>query len=69
VTIMSQLVPIVHGAELVGPIPAELQSYIGFRAGIGTAAKEAAAAKALIEFLRSPAATSVIKDHGLEAFP
>ena len=51
---ISAFVP-VPGAELLGPLPPELQSYIGYSAGVGTAAKEAEAGKALINFLKAPA--------------
>jgi molybdate transport system substrate-binding protein len=58
----------VPGAELLGPLPAELQSYIGYSAGVGTAAKEAEAGKALINFLKAPAAVPVLKAKGMEPF-
>ena len=54
------------GVELVGPFPPELQSYLVFIAGVSTAAEQPEAAKALIRFLRSPAAVAVIKAKGLE---
>jgi hypothetical protein len=41
----------VPGAELLGPLPPELQSYIGYSAGVGTAAKEAEAGKRPHQFL------------------
>jgi molybdate transport system substrate-binding protein len=53
------------GVELVGPLPAELQTYISFTAGVSTGAKEAEAAQALIKFLTSPAAVAVIKAKGM----
>ena len=56
----------VPGAELLGPLPPELQSYIGYSAGVGTAAKEAEAGKALINFLKAPAAIPVLKAKGME---
>src|SRR5262245_41245194 len=40
------------GVELHGPLPADLQSYVGYTGGIGAAAKEAKAGKAFIEFLK-----------------
>lgn len=54
------------GIDLVGPIPAELQRYIQFAAGIGAGAKEPQAAAALIKFLTAPAAGSVLKAKGME---
>ena len=54
------------GLELVGPLPAELQRYSVFTAGIATDAKQPEAARALIKFLRSPAAVAVIKAKGME---
>lgn len=53
-----------RGVELVGPVPAEIQSYIDLTAGLNAAAKEPEAGKALIDFLRSDAATPVIKAKG-----
>jgi molybdate transport system substrate-binding protein len=41
----------VPGVDVVGPIPPELQTHIGFAAGLGVAAKQPQAAKALIAFL------------------
>jgi molybdate transport system substrate-binding protein len=52
--------------ELVGPLPAELQTYIGFSVGLSTTAKDPEAAKALINFLRSETAIPAIKAKGLE---
>ena len=66
ITVMSQLKPIVVGAELVGPVPKELQTYIGFAAGIGAAAKDPEAARALTAFLATPAVASLLKDYGLD---
>jgi molybdate transport system substrate-binding protein len=56
----------VPSAELLGPLPPELQSYIGYSAGVGTAAKEAEAGKALINFLKAPGAVPVLKAKGME---
>ena len=54
------------GVELAGPIPAELQSYISFAAGVATNSHSADAAKALIKFITSPAATPTLKSKALE---
>ncbi|OFW09366.1 MAG: hypothetical protein A3H27_13650 [Acidobacteria bacterium RIFCSPLOWO2_02_FULL_59_13] len=62
----NELLSFFSGVELVGPLPPELQSYLVFIAGVSTAAEQPEAAKALIRFLRSPAAVAVIKAKGLE---
>jgi molybdate transport system substrate-binding protein len=54
------------GAELVGPLPPELQSYIDFPAAIGAGAKQPKAAEELIKFLKGPAAIPVIRSKGME---
>ena len=54
------------GVELAGPIPAELQSYISFAAGVATNSHNADAAKALIKFIISPAAAQTLKAKGVE---
>jgi molybdate transport system substrate-binding protein len=54
------------GAELAGPLPAEIQIYTVFEAGVSAAAKEGEAAKAFVQFLTAPAAAPVIKAKGLE---
>jgi molybdate transport system substrate-binding protein len=56
---------IAPGVELAGSFPAELQQELLFTAAIAQASKEADAANALITFLRSPAATAVIKAKGM----
>jgi molybdate transport system substrate-binding protein len=53
-----------RGVELVGPLPAEIQSYIDATAGLSAAAKEPEAGKAFIAFLTSDAAIPVIKAKG-----
>src|SRR4051794_20039227 len=53
------------GLDVVGPFPAELQQDVVFTAAVGSETKEAAAAKALIEYLKSPAAVSIIKSRGM----
>ena len=51
---------------VVGPIPSELQTHIDFAAGLGVAAKQPEAAKALIAFLSAPAAAATLKAKGVE---
>jgi molybdate transport system substrate-binding protein len=55
-----------RGVELVGPLPAEIQSYVSLTAALSTAAKEPEAGKAFIAFLTSDAAMAVIKAKGWE---
>ena len=65
VQMISELMP-VPGVEVVGPLPPGLQTLTVFSAGVGTNAANPAAAKQLILFLSSPAATPVLREAGLE---
>src|SRR5262245_47305975 len=56
----------VPGVDLVGPIPEELQTKIGFAAGLSASAKERDAAQALIRFLSAPAAAPTLKANGVD---
>jgi molybdate transport system substrate-binding protein len=62
---ISEIMP-VKGVEVLGPLPAELQSYVVMAAGVGTGAKEGAAATELVKFLKSPDHLPVIKAKGME---
>ena len=62
---MSELIP-VHGIDIVGPLPDELQKITVFSAGIASASREPEAGKALIKFLASPAARGEIVKSGLD---
>ena len=59
-------VPLVHGVEILGPLPGDLQNYLHFQASVGASAKDAAGAKKVIQFLTSPAAAPVLKAKGME---
>src|SRR5215475_42349 len=65
VHIVQELMP-VSGIEIVGPLPGDLQDTIVFSAAILTGAKDIAAAKALVDFLRTPESAKVIKAKGME---
>jgi molybdate transport system substrate-binding protein len=56
------------GVAVLGPFPPELQDYIVYTAGIGTASKEPEAAQALINLLRTEGAASVMNATGLDPF-
>ena len=55
-----------EGIDYAGPYPGDLQSYIGFSAGLSAKAGNAEAAKAFIDFLSAPAAAPTIKKHGMD---
>lgn len=55
----------VPGVDVVGPLPAELQTVTVFSLGLATEAKAADAARAFIQFLAGPAAAPVYKAKGL----
>lgn len=54
------------GVQLVGPLPAEIQSYITFTAGVSTTASSTRAARDLLAFLMSTRAVAVIEAQGME---
>ena len=60
-----QVLVSVAGIEIVGPLPGDLQDNIVFAAAIMTGAKNADS-EDLVEFLRTPEATEVIKAKGME---
>jgi len=64
-TQISEILPYAN-AELVGPLPSDVQSYTYFSAAVSVASKEVDAAKAFIKFLATPAALAVIKTKGME---
>jgi len=62
---ISEILP-VKGITLVGPLPAEIQNYTVYAAGLGANGKAGDAAKALLEALSGPAAATVLKSKGME---
>jgi molybdate transport system substrate-binding protein len=65
IQLISEIVS-VSGAELLGPLPGELQAMNEIWAGLVTTAREPDAAKALFRFLASPAGAAAIKAAGME---
>jgi molybdate transport system substrate-binding protein len=62
---ISEILP-VKGAVLVGPLPADIQNFTVYSAGVGAAAKDAPAASAFVKFLSGPHALPIIKDKGMQ---
>ena len=63
---ISEIVP-VREVTLVGPLPAEIQNYTVYAAGLGANAKDSDAARALIKALTGAGAADVLKSKGMEA--
>jgi molybdate transport system substrate-binding protein len=64
ITQISEILPYA-GAELIGPLPAEVQLYTVYPAAVAADTKAPDAAKALIKLLTGPAAIAVLKAKGL----
>jgi molybdate transport system substrate-binding protein len=56
----------VAGVDVIGELPPELQKKIPYSAGVAAKAKDAATARALVTFLKSPAAQDVLKKKGMD---
>ena len=62
---VAELLP-VPGIDFVAEMPGELQKHIPYSAGIPAKAKDAATARAMVQFLRSEPALTVLKQKGME---
>ena len=65
---ISEILP-VKGVTLVGPLPAEIQNYTTYAAGLSANARDAAAAKALVQALAGSMAAPVLKSKGMDGSP
>ena len=65
ITLISEILPI-SGLELAGPLPFEFQSYVSFAAGVGSGARSAEGARALIAFLSGPDSRPTFAARGIE---
>jgi molybdate transport system substrate-binding protein len=65
---MQQIVAIlpVKGAELVGPLPGELQNIIVYAAGIAAGSEQSGTARALVAFMATPDVVRMIRAKGME---
>jgi molybdate transport system substrate-binding protein len=63
-----QLSELMHleGIDVIGPMPPGLEIVTTFSGGICTASTQAAAARALLDFIRSPAADEAKRRHGMQ---
>jgi molybdate transport system substrate-binding protein len=62
---ISEILP-VKGVTLVGPLPADIQSYTIYAAALGADAKAADVARDLLKVLTGPAAAEVLKSKGMD---
>ena len=68
VVVVASRISGVKGVQLVGLIPRELQTWIGFAAGVSGDSANAEAARALVRFLTAPAAEPTLRAAGIEPF-
>ena len=68
VVVVASRISGVPGVQLVGGIPQELQTWIGFTAGVAAAAKEPQAARAMLRYFTAPEAGAILKAAGIEPF-
>jgi molybdate transport system substrate-binding protein len=62
---ISEILP-VAGATLVGPLPAEIQNFTVYSAGVGTTTQNRETATGLVKFLSGPHAISIIRAKGMQ---
>ena len=67
---LNQITEILQDArlELVGPLPAEIQFYTDYAAGVMVSSQHSEIGKALVGFLATPAASGVMKSKGFTQF-
>lgn len=61
----SEIVPSPE-VDYLGPLPAELQAYVVFTAGISSASGDAEAAKVFVQFVRGATVAAILKAKGME---
>jgi molybdate transport system substrate-binding protein len=68
VVVVASRISGVRGVQLIGRIPDELQTWIGFTGGVSAAAKEPKAARDMLKFFTTPEAAKVLRATGVEPF-
>ena len=54
------------GLDVIGPLPAQVQKTIAYKASVASSTREGEAARAFIDFLTTPAAAAVFERQGME---
>lgn len=60
---------VVPGVDIVGPLPAPLQTVTGFATAVLAGSKHPAEARALVDFLASPETLALLKSRGFDVKP
>ena len=68
VVVVASRITGVKGVQLIGRIPQELQTWIGFTGGVCSTAREPQAARDLLRFFTAPPAARVFETAGIEPF-
>ncbi len=68
VVVVASRISGVPGVQLVGRIPNELQTWIGFTGGVATATKEPKVVRDMLRFFTTPEAAQVLRSTGVEPF-
>jgi molybdate transport system substrate-binding protein len=68
VVVVASRITGVPGVRLVGRIPQELQTWIGFTGGVCSTATQSEAARAMLRFFTAAAAAPVLEAAGIQAF-
>ena len=58
----------VPGVDMLGLIPNELQTWIGFATGVSARTQQGEAARALVKYMTAPAAATVLRPIGIQPF-
>ena len=63
-----QLSELAHldGIDVLGPLPASIQIVTTFSAAVGARTRQPEAARALLDFMASPAAAAAKRRHGMD---